>query len=135
MELAATDVARPRRTRRFRSPEERCRIVEETLVPGVSVATVARAHELNANVVFHWRKLYRAGVLVRDAGRRDEPRLLPVTVAGAGCGEPSDSAAASSIFQSATPGSMEITFQKAQVRIVGAVDAAALRAVLECLLG
>jgi len=56
-------------------------------------------------------------------------------VAGAGCGEPSDSGAASSIFQSATPGSIEITFQKAQVRIAGAVDAAALRAVLECLLG
>jgi len=80
------------------------------------VATVARAHELNANVVFHWRKLYRAGVLSCEAGRRDEPRLLPVTVSGAGCGEPSDSAAASSIFQSATPGSIEITFQKAQVR-------------------
>ena len=134
MELAAADVVRPKRTRRFRSPEERCRIVEETLVPGVSVATVARAHELNANVVFHWRKLYRAGVLVREAGRRDEPPLLPVTVAGVGCGEPSDSAAASSIFQSITPDSIEITFELAQVRIAGAVDVAALRVVLECLL-
>jgi transposase-like protein len=38
MELATTGAEGVRRTRRFRSPEERCRIVEETLVPGVSVA-------------------------------------------------------------------------------------------------
>jgi transposase len=52
MEMETGIIARARRTRRYRSPEERCRIVEETLVSGVSVATVAREHELNANLLF-----------------------------------------------------------------------------------
>jgi transposase-like protein len=42
--------------RRFRSGAEKRRIVEATLVPGVSVATVARAQGINAQQVFHWRK-------------------------------------------------------------------------------
>jgi transposase len=47
---------------RRRWPEEiKRRIVEETFQPGASVAIVARRHELNANVVFAWRRLYRAG--------------------------------------------------------------------------
>jgi transposase-like protein len=36
--------------RRRRSIEERRRVVEETLVPGASVARVARAHGVNANL-------------------------------------------------------------------------------------
>lgn len=50
--------------RRFRTVEEKRRIVEETLVPGASVARVARAHGVNANQVFGWRQLYRQGRLV-----------------------------------------------------------------------
>ena len=38
-------------------------MVEETLAPGASVARVARAHGVNANQVFGWRKLYLAGKL------------------------------------------------------------------------
>jgi transposase len=37
--------------------------VEETLVPGASVSRVARRHAVNANQVFHWRKLYHEGRL------------------------------------------------------------------------
>jgi transposase len=33
------------------------------LQPGASVAVVARRHDVNANQVFHWRKLYREGRL------------------------------------------------------------------------
>jgi hypothetical protein len=33
----------------------------------------------------------------------------------------------------ASPGSIELTFEKAQIRIIGQVDAATLRMVLECL--
>src|SRR5271167_4573664 len=42
----------------------KCRIVEETFVPGASVAAVARRNNANANQVFEWRKLYRQGRLV-----------------------------------------------------------------------
>ena len=38
-------------------------VVEETLQPGASVALVARKRGVNANQVFHWRKLYREGLL------------------------------------------------------------------------
>lgn len=39
--------------------KERRDIVEETLLPGASVARVARRHAVNANQVFYWRKLFR----------------------------------------------------------------------------
>ena len=62
--------------RRYRTVEEERRIVEETLVEGASVARVARAHGVNANQVFAWRKLYLAG---RLNGNR-AIQLLPVRV-------------------------------------------------------
>jgi hypothetical protein len=40
------------------------RIVEETFAPGASVSIVARRHDVNANLVFDWRKKYRQGTLV-----------------------------------------------------------------------
>jgi transposase-like protein len=47
---------------------EKCRIVEQTLKPGASVARVALAHGVNANQVFSWRRRYRQGLLSqRDA--------------------------------------------------------------------
>jgi transposase len=64
----------PSGKRRYRPKEERRQIVEETLQPGASVAVIARPHGVNANQVFHWRKLYREG-------RLDAPppaQLLPV---------------------------------------------------------
>jgi len=49
--------------RQRRSIAEKRRIVEENLVEGASVARVARAHAVNANQVFGWRRLYLAGRL------------------------------------------------------------------------
>ena len=46
--------------RQRRSIAEKRRIVEETLVEGAAVARVARAHGINANQVFGWRRLYQA---------------------------------------------------------------------------
>src|ERR1700735_744619 len=66
-QMAAQDGAGERR--RTRSLDERKRIVEEALAPGVSVAAVARRHGLNANLVFKWIRRSREGW--RD--RRREP--------------------------------------------------------------
>jgi len=62
--------------RQRRSIAEKRRIVEETLTPGASVARVARAHGVNANQVFGWRRKAAGqggdggwGVLVRALGR------------------------------------------------------------------
>src|SRR6267143_3756057 len=51
---------------------EKCRIVEQTLQPGASVARVALAHGVNANQVFCWRRQYRQGLLSQ---RNAEQRL------------------------------------------------------------
>jgi transposase len=70
---------RPRRMVRHWPDEEKRRIVEETLLPGMSVSIVARRHDVNANVVFTWRKRYREG---RLGGRTEGPGFVRVGVVG-----------------------------------------------------
>jgi transposase len=64
-----------RRVRRWRSVSEKLKIVRESLRPGASVAEVARAHGVNANQVFTWRRAFERSEL-------SEPSvaLIPVTV-------------------------------------------------------
>ena len=63
--------------RRFRTIEEKQRILAEATAPGASVALVARKHGVNANLVFGWMRLRKAGLL----GTASEPAaLLPVEV-------------------------------------------------------
>src|SRR5258708_34104571 len=57
---------------------EKCRIVEQTLKPGASVARVALAHGVNANQVFSWRRQYRQGLLTQR--NTDLGKWLPVHV-------------------------------------------------------
>lgn len=117
--------------RRFRTVEEKRRIVEEALQPGASVARVARAHGVNANQVFGWRRLYQQGRLQAKVG--ETPGLLPVRVIGASVTEAEGSTAAPT---RRTPcGMIHIELPKGQLRIAGRVDAEALRVVLEKLLG
>src|SRR5260370_20860930 len=78
MEDSKQAVLASRSTRRFRGAEEKRQIIEETLRPGASVAAVALAHGINANMLFHWRKLYRAGLLLNPEG--GGVGLLPVRV-------------------------------------------------------
>ena len=49
--------------RRRRSVEEKLAIVCETFEAGAKVSGVARRHQVNANQVFAWRKLYQDGSL------------------------------------------------------------------------
>jgi transposase len=69
------------RRRRWRTVEEKRRIVEATLVEGASVSQVARLHGVNTNQVFHWRRQYHAG----DLSLPDDsaPNFLPVVVSDA----------------------------------------------------
>ena len=53
-----------RETHRQYAIDLKRRIVEETFAPGSSVSIVARQHNVNANMVFNWRKKYRAGTLI-----------------------------------------------------------------------
>ena len=51
-----------RRSRRSWSDDEKRRIVAEAVLPGASVADIARRHGVNANLVFNWRKTARAAL-------------------------------------------------------------------------
>jgi transposase len=116
--------------RRKRSKQERRAIVEETLAPGVSVARVARAHGVNANQVFHWRKLYREGRLTEvSAGAA----LIPVRVTDRADSVRPVAVAAHPVKPAA--GIIRIEAGRAWVAIEGAADPATVRVVLECLLG
>ena len=140
--IAATaTVAVKRKKRQHRSSAERLRVVEETLVPGASVALVARAHGVNANQVFAWRKLYLTGKLIDKSSKaftQVSPRLLPVTVSGAdqhlGAIVADTTSASTPVMCTAAPGSIHIQFSKAQIRVEGCADASTLRVVMECLL-
>lgn len=67
--------------RRFRSVQEKQRIVSEAAMPGASMAEVARRHGVNANLVFAWRRLHERGLLVEHTRRcSGEAKLLPVRV-------------------------------------------------------
>jgi transposase len=118
-----------RRPRRFRSVAEKRRIVELTLEPGASVALVARAHGVNANQVFKWRRAFDRGELVEPG--TVSTALLPVTVSA-------PHAAATQLpgaqQQSATSGSIHIEFPgRAMISVESGADLVLLRSILESL--
>jgi transposase len=95
------------------------------------VARVARAHGVNANQVFLWRRQYRQRLL--GPGNTETVSLLPVCVTEAPAREAAQSAGEQE--RRTALGTMQIELPKGQVRITGSIDAALLRVVLECLLG
>jgi transposase len=115
--------------RQRRSIAEKRRVVEETLVEGASVARVARAHGINANQLFGWRRLYLAG---RLGERKAAMKLLPVRVSES-LPAPLPMECSSVDFPKAQPGTIHIELRQAKVRIEGSADAALVRVLLECL--
>jgi transposase len=80
----------PRRTWQERSPELKAKVLAECEQPGASVAQVALAHGVNANLVHGWRKLERErrlaasqvldAVKVASAAPTQAASFVPVTV-------------------------------------------------------
>jgi transposase len=120
-------------TRQRRSMQQKRQMVEATLVPGASIARVARAYGVNANQLFHWRKLYSHGLL-EDAST-SSPKLLPVRVADVPPGESITSAPVCEVtVHSSSARSICIEIAgKARMTIAG-FDEHSLRTVLEYLL-
>jgi transposase len=118
-----------RRARRFRSVAEKRRIVELTLEPGASVALVARAHGVNANQVFAWRRSLQRGELAEPVAACTA--LLPVAVAAPAEAEIGESAAQQ---HPATSGSIHIEFPgRAILTVESGADPILLRSILESL--
>lgn len=111
--------------------------------PGVSVASVALAHGLNTNMVFRWRRDYRAGLLTAD---NTKPTLVPVSVVHSNTpadistvnvtGKPG---ATASVVPTPRPrsqgpsGLIEIELNGARICVHGIVESEQLRLVLQCL--
>lgn len=102
------------------------RLIEQTLVPGASVARIALENGVNANLLFKWRRQH-----VR-AARSAPPSLLPVLLS-----EPRLKAELPVATPAARPaaggGLIEVELPAGRIRIKGAVDVAALRVVLQML--
>lgn len=117
----------PGRKRRMRSKLERRQVVEETMRPGApSVAAIARAHGVNANQVFNWRKLYHAGRLNDKAPATE---LVPVRISENA--RPEYVGGEGSIIGPLVSGTIHIELGRTRIRVEGAVDPGNLRMVLE----
>ena len=118
--------ARPIARRRRWSEADRLRIVAESYEPGVSVSVVARRNDVNANLLFTWRRRY--GKRATGAGSSG---LVPVVVEPAGTpATPTDSATDAG----PAAGRMEIALSDGSRVIVDReVDGSALARVLSVL--
>jgi transposase len=67
-----------KRTRRNYSTELKAQVLAECEVPGCSVAQVAMAHRINANIVHGWRQSARQAAH-QVARQSDEPATKPQT--------------------------------------------------------
>ncbi len=127
----AEDENAARRGRRRRPASEKLQIVRLTLEPGASVAEVARAHGVNSNQVFKWRRLLERGQLVDGASRATA--LLPVTISAdvEVAPEPTEEADAQ---QAQSGGAIHIEIVgRANISVESGADAILLRCVLESL--
>jgi transposase len=115
--------------KRFRTKQERRQIVEETLKPGASVSAVARAHDINSNQVFFWRRQYREGWF--DEKEANTTALVPVKIAPAARKVDASTRRALKVAARTVSGTIEIELGQARVRIEGAADPDCVRAVLE----
>jgi transposase len=115
-------------------------IVEQSMAPGVSIASVAMAHGINANQLHKWRYLYKKGELgsMRQPSNRDALELLPVRLA---LDVPLHTKARPSSLPVPAPtsqtrtscGYVELELGDHQLRIHGHVSTDALRSILQAI--
>ncbi len=72
--------------RRKHDAELKAQVIAECAAPGASVASVALAHGLNANLVHRWRRLAEGRELGRHVVRQGEEFVaLPIAATAAAC--------------------------------------------------
>lgn len=125
------EVGTGRRPRRWRTLSEKRRIAELTLEPGASVAVVARAHGVNANQVFKWRRALKRGELNEPATA--SMSLLPVTVSASGVAADTPDQVDTKELPAAG-GSIHIELPgRAMISVESGADPSLLRSILESL--
>ena len=130
----ASGVRVNRTGRRTYTLEYKLNVVRQCSGPGVSVAAVALAHGINANLVRRW--IVRHQRPLKDSTAKPQATMLPVTIE-----------AATSVLEARADGegdvtttrrrcgavAIEIELYGARIHLRGGVDAHALRAVLDVL--
>ena len=113
------------------SREFKRQIVEASLTPGASIAAVAQAHSINANLLHKWRWSYRNG----EYGTFAEPSTLatvqlvcPARLAAANPSQPTTISADTKLT-----GHIELFFNATRVLVHGAPDSQTLRSVIDAL--
>ena len=109
-------------------------VVRQCGEPGVSVAGIALAHGINANLVRRWIVRHQRA-LARLPGKPGAT-LLPVTIQAAPSGVEArveDEVEASTKRRRPAAASIEIELYGARIHLRGGVDAQALRSVLDVL--
>jgi transposase len=119
-------------------------LVEQCLMPGASVAAVALAGGVNANLLFKWRRDHLRSKRLSGAASSSSTVLVPVQVAtgldtGVGRSQPSTPSPASSPMAVVTQraarvaGTIELDIAGAVLRLRGPVDEVSLCSVLRSL--
>jgi hypothetical protein len=95
-------------------------LVRRCMEPGVSVAGMALAHGLNANLLRKWITL-----AMRERSSNERPVLLPVTMRPISTIPPS--------VPTPSDWAIELVLPGGTIRVRGAIDAATLGTVIDCL--
>ncbi|HLX30791.1 MAG TPA: transposase [Casimicrobiaceae bacterium] len=129
----ASDGVRVNRTgRRTYTAAYKLDVVRRCSDPGVSVAAVAMAHGINANLVRRW--IVRHQRASSNATPTVEAALLPVTIEASASGaRRSDDQAKPPARRHHPAGSIEIELHGARIHLHGGVDVSALTAVIDVL--
>jgi transposase len=137
--LATSGVRRPtRKGCPNRAVKFKRRLAAAACKPGISVAKLALEHRVNTNLLFKWRREYRAGKFgAPDAADLVTPSAadFPVVTAGPATAVtllPVRAPIAADDAIAAAP-CIEVVFACATVRICGVPELAPLRMVLACL--
>ena len=112
--------------RRTYKPEFKRAVVKQCMESGMSLASVAMAHRINANLARRWVVAHRRAL--PNAKSKEAVALLPVTIEAKGAAE-----VEADKRTHASAGMIELEVYGARIRLRGSVDVASLRSVLEVL--
>jgi transposase len=121
--MATAGLQRVSRKGRPNHPVEfKRRLAQAACAPGISVAKLAQEHRINTNLLFKWRRHYRAGT-APAAPFQLLPVIESVVAVTADTGD----------HQARLADGIEVVFPVATVRVGRAADPVLLRTVLDCL--
>lgn len=133
--LATNGITRSNRKGRPNYPIDfKRQLAARACEPGISVARLALEHGINANMLFKWRRHYRAELFDGPGSKpvaapmppaNEIPKLLPVVAEPPTARQDPDGVKPAAM--------LEIVMSGATVRVIGKVSRSALRAVLDCL--